>query len=129
MSSVRFTSRQYSVVPTRGCSWTPRGSSNLRPLSEPNSGSPVSGFSTSSSLMLRVSTGAPSAGRLPGRLVGKLLGPRRVDGPPGGRVLVVDDEPNVASFVGPVLRGRGFAVDVPSAASAGWRPRSTAGTR
>jgi two-component system, OmpR family, response regulator len=34
------------------------------------------------------------------------------DGPPGGRVLVVDDEPNVASFVGRALRGRGFAVDV-----------------
>jgi two-component system OmpR family response regulator len=32
--------------------------------------------------------------------------------PPDRRVLVVDDEPNVASFVGRALRGRGFAVDV-----------------
>src|SRR3954453_10532786 len=29
-----------------------------------------------------------------------------------GRVLVVDDEPNVASFVERALRGKGFAVDV-----------------
>jgi two-component system, OmpR family, response regulator len=34
------------------------------------------------------------------------------DGTLPGRVLVVDDEPNVASFVGRALRGRGFAVDV-----------------
>jgi len=32
--------------------------------------------------------------------------------PPDRRVLVVDDEPNVASFVGRALRGRGFAVDI-----------------
>ena len=31
---------------------------------------------------------------------------------PGGRVLVIDDEPNVASFVGRALRAKGFAVDV-----------------
>src|SRR3954454_4939723 len=31
---------------------------------------------------------------------------------PAGRVLVVDDEPNVASFVGRALRAKGFAVDV-----------------
>jgi two-component system OmpR family response regulator len=30
----------------------------------------------------------------------------------GGRVLVIDDEPNVASFVGRALRGKGLAVDV-----------------
>jgi DNA-binding response OmpR family regulator len=29
-----------------------------------------------------------------------------------GRVLVIDDEPNVASFVGRALRAKGFAVDV-----------------
>ena len=31
---------------------------------------------------------------------------------PAGRVLVIDDEPNVASFVGRALRAKGFAVDV-----------------
>src|SRR3954454_20628744 len=31
---------------------------------------------------------------------------------PPGRVLVIDDEPNVASFVGRALRSNGFAVDV-----------------
>jgi DNA-binding response OmpR family regulator len=31
---------------------------------------------------------------------------------PGGRVLVIDDEPNVASFVERALRARGFAVEV-----------------
>jgi two-component system, OmpR family, copper resistance phosphate regulon response regulator CusR len=31
---------------------------------------------------------------------------------PAGRVLVVEDEPGVASFVARALRGRGFAVDV-----------------
>ena len=31
---------------------------------------------------------------------------------PTGRVLVIDDEPNVASFVGRALRAKGFAVDV-----------------
>jgi DNA-binding response OmpR family regulator len=31
---------------------------------------------------------------------------------PDGRVLVIDDEPNVASFVGRALRAKGFAVDV-----------------
>ena len=31
---------------------------------------------------------------------------------PEGRVLVIDDEPNVASFVGRALRAKGFAVDV-----------------
>jgi two-component system, OmpR family, response regulator len=31
---------------------------------------------------------------------------------PPGRVLVIDDEPNVASFVGRALRAKGFAVDV-----------------
>jgi DNA-binding response OmpR family regulator len=30
----------------------------------------------------------------------------------GGRVLVIDDEPSVASFVGRALRGKGLAVDV-----------------
>jgi two-component system, OmpR family, response regulator len=34
------------------------------------------------------------------------------ESPPDRRVLVVDDEPNVASFVGRALRGRGFAVDI-----------------
>src|SRR5215211_4742283 len=33
-------------------------------------------------------------------------------GAPAGRVLVVEDEPNVASFVGRALRAKGFAVDV-----------------
>src|SRR3954469_18913015 len=31
---------------------------------------------------------------------------------PAGRVLVIDDEPNVASFVGRALRAKGFPVDV-----------------
>src|ERR671938_332964 len=31
---------------------------------------------------------------------------------PAGRILVIDDEPNVASFVGRALRAKGFAVDV-----------------
>ena len=31
---------------------------------------------------------------------------------PAGRVLVIDDEPNVASFVGRALRAKGFQVDV-----------------
>src|SRR3954451_24327445 len=31
---------------------------------------------------------------------------------PAQRVLVIDDEPNVASFVGRALRAKGFAVDV-----------------
>src|SRR5690349_16815762 len=31
---------------------------------------------------------------------------------PSGRVLVIDDEPNVASFVGRALRAKGFSVDV-----------------
>jgi two-component system, OmpR family, response regulator len=31
---------------------------------------------------------------------------------PAGRVLVIDDEPNVASFVGRALRAKGFEVDV-----------------
>jgi DNA-binding response OmpR family regulator len=31
---------------------------------------------------------------------------------PAGRILVVDDEPGVASFVGRALRAKGFAVDV-----------------
>jgi two-component system, OmpR family, response regulator len=31
---------------------------------------------------------------------------------PAGRVLVIDDEPNVASFVGRALRRHGFAVDI-----------------
>src|SRR5215210_1159659 len=31
---------------------------------------------------------------------------------PPKRVLVIDDEPNVASFVGRALRAKGFAVDV-----------------
>jgi two-component system, OmpR family, response regulator len=31
---------------------------------------------------------------------------------PAGRVLVIDDEPNVASFVGRALRAKGFGVDV-----------------
>ena len=31
---------------------------------------------------------------------------------PTGRVLVIDDEPNVASFVGRALRAKGFTVDV-----------------
>src|SRR4051794_25517740 len=34
------------------------------------------------------------------------------DAPPGGRVLVVDDEPSVASFVARALSARGFGVDV-----------------
>jgi two-component system OmpR family response regulator len=34
------------------------------------------------------------------------------EGAPAGRVLVIDDEPNVASFVGRALRARGFAVDI-----------------
>jgi two-component system, OmpR family, response regulator len=34
------------------------------------------------------------------------------ESPPDRRVLVVDDEPNVASFVGRALRTRGFAVDI-----------------
>jgi two-component system, OmpR family, response regulator len=33
-------------------------------------------------------------------------------GAPAGRILVVDDEPNVAGFVGRALRAKGFAVDV-----------------
>ena len=67
VSSVRFTSRQSSVVPSRGRSWTPRASSNLRPFSEPYSGSPVTAFSTSSSVMLRVSDGGAERGhRCPG---------------------------------------------------------------
>lgn len=33
-------------------------------------------------------------------------------GEPGRRILVVEDEPNVASFVSRALRARGFAVDV-----------------
>jgi two-component system, OmpR family, response regulator len=32
--------------------------------------------------------------------------------PPGARVLVIDDEPNVAGFVGRALRSSGFTVDV-----------------
>src|SRR4051812_48032611 len=32
--------------------------------------------------------------------------------PPAARVLVIDDEPNVASFVGRALRAKGFDVDV-----------------
>lgn len=31
---------------------------------------------------------------------------------PGGRVLVIDDEPNVVSFVGRALRAKGFAVEI-----------------
>src|SRR4051794_21156521 len=34
------------------------------------------------------------------------------DPAPAGRVLVIDDEPNVASFVGRALRAKGFAVDI-----------------
>jgi len=34
------------------------------------------------------------------------------DAAPAGHVLVVDDEPNVASFVGRALRAKGFAVDI-----------------
>ena len=38
--------------------------------------------------------------------------PALTGGPTADRVLVVDDEPNVASFVGRALRSRGFAVEV-----------------
>jgi two-component system OmpR family response regulator len=33
-------------------------------------------------------------------------------GVPAGRILVIDDEPNVASFVGRALRSKGFAVEI-----------------
>jgi len=39
--------------------------------------------------------------------------------PPAGRVLVIDDEPNVASFVGRALRAKGFDVDVVLGGEAG----------
>jgi two-component system OmpR family response regulator len=38
---------------------------------------------------------------------------------PAGRILVVDDEPKVASFVGRALRAKGFAVDVALGGEAG----------
>jgi two-component system OmpR family response regulator len=38
--------------------------------------------------------------------------PKDASPPPGARVLVIDDEPKVAGFVGRALRSRGFAVDI-----------------
>jgi two-component system, OmpR family, response regulator len=38
---------------------------------------------------------------------------------PAGRILVIDDEPNVASFVGRALRAKGFEVDVVLGGEAG----------
>jgi len=38
---------------------------------------------------------------------------------PAGRVLVIDDEPNVASFVGRALRAKGFDVDIVLGGEAG----------